>query len=444
MKVDLITITLRKEGYGKAPSYFIKLYEDGNVYYEGKEHVKIIGRKERFIGKDKFFELLEYFKDSKFYNLKDDYSIPDEKDIPQSIIQISIPTKDGKILRKTVTYPQKDSDIQKEIKEIEKKIHEIVGFNQWETSKAVKSVEKPFAEEKTTSPKIVKKTVIKTKKEKPVKLIASIFAIVILLAALGYLIYSDVIKFPEDKRDYNNGIPPDIVIIKTAESINGFQDFVDKEFFKYGDSIFVYVEYENVTTGENSSKCDLTIQISFSVNGSVFKTFKFNEYDLKNYLDPDFLTDEYWPEGRYTLDFTLIDNIAETSVNSQTFFNISKESLEIDVLEIASNITGFNDYVPLIGEVKKGDTIFVYVEYSGFSIKSDGNCDLLLELSVRKINSSKMITTNITQTNSCEIFNYWPITTNSSWGSGGYIITVNIIDNVSDESINKPDVFFIN
>ena len=91
MKVDLITINLRKEGYGKAPSYSIKLYEDGNVYYEGKEDVKIISRKERFIGRDKSFEFLEYFRDSKFYNLKDDYSIPDEKEIPKTIIQISSP-----------------------------------------------------------------------------------------------------------------------------------------------------------------------------------------------------------------------------------------------------------------------------------------------------------------------------------------------------------------
>jgi hypothetical protein len=452
MKVDLIKITLRKEGYGKAPTYFIKIYEDGNVFYEGKENIKIIGRKETFIGKDKFFELLEDFRDSNFYNLKNDYSITDAKNIPQTIIQILIPVEDGKILRKTVTYFQKDPSIPEELKEIEKKIHEIVGFNQWEKPRIPEPVEKPIIEEKPVIkppekekkhifPKIIEKPVSKPKKEKPIKLIVSVFAIVVLVVVFGYSLYSGVIKFPENNGNSNSGIPPDIVLIKTAGSINGLEDFVEKEFFKYGDTIFVYVEYENVTSGENSNECDLTIQISVSVNGSVFRNFKFNEYNLKNYSDSDFLTDEYWPEGRYTLNLTLIDNIAKSSTTSQTFFNLSKESLKIDVLEIASEVNGFNDYVPLIGEVKQGDTIYVYVEYSSFSIRNDDSCDLLLELSIIEINGDKTITKNITQTNSNKIVHYWPITIDDSWVSNLYAAVVTIKDNISNETITETGTF---
>jgi len=35
----------------KPPTYLIRLYEDGNVFYEGKEHVKVIGRKELIVVK---------------------------------------------------------------------------------------------------------------------------------------------------------------------------------------------------------------------------------------------------------------------------------------------------------------------------------------------------------------------------------------------------------
>ncbi len=57
-----------------APSYTLKIYDNGKAIYEGKNHTDKIGKYEMKISKDKLRILKEVFDKSNFFSFKDEYT----------------------------------------------------------------------------------------------------------------------------------------------------------------------------------------------------------------------------------------------------------------------------------------------------------------------------------------------------------------------------------
>ena len=70
-----IVITIERTAcFGSCPVYSAQIYADGTVNYEGKDFVKITGKKQHKISKEKLNDLIKEFEQAKYFTLKDKYA----------------------------------------------------------------------------------------------------------------------------------------------------------------------------------------------------------------------------------------------------------------------------------------------------------------------------------------------------------------------------------
>ena len=325
-------ITLTKKGAGKAPDYYLKIFEDGTVIYEGFSHVKKLGKVETFVEKSKYKELLAEFKNLKFFDLRDDYSIIDDESHPRTIISISVPIDKSDIKTKTVTYFQKDPTVPNELKQIEKKIHDTVEWEKWDKlkfeTKKVEEKKEIIKEEKPPEIKI-EKSVEKTIKKKPLDLI-TLTTIILICIIVVSLIYTGFFNSSDGNNSNGNGSAVitsnesiNITKLVSAKEIGGLGEYIEKDLFVQGETVYIYVEYEGFDKYE-SGDCSLFIELFVKeINGEKSYSDTINEKNAnKNEHHWEIKTDGTWNKSAYYIVVYLQDNLSMESVTKTDGFTI--------------------------------------------------------------------------------------------------------------------------
>ena len=123
-----IIITIEREAcFGSCPVYSAQIYADWTVIYDGKDFVKIIGKKQHKISEENLKKLIEAFEQVKFFSLKDRYDSDENgmsvTDQPTTTTTISL---DGK-KKKVVNY----YCAPKELEKLEDTIDRIAGLHEY-------------------------------------------------------------------------------------------------------------------------------------------------------------------------------------------------------------------------------------------------------------------------------------------------------------------------
>lgn len=123
---DLIIRLKRTVCYGRCPAYMLTVKADGKVNFFGQDFTETKGQVEGEISKDKIKQLIEAFKQAKFFALADNYTLEDcATDNPTVSTTLFINDKVKKIEHDLgCKAPQKLTDL-------ENKIDEIVGTKKW-------------------------------------------------------------------------------------------------------------------------------------------------------------------------------------------------------------------------------------------------------------------------------------------------------------------------
>ena len=441
MLIDSVVIKLVRVGAGVNPDYTLTIYGNSTVIYEGRDNVKIKGDVEASISEGKIMELLSEFKDSGFFSLEDNYMTAGAHGKPHTIVSITMPTGTGNTITKKITHYHGDKNVPEQLKTLEDKIDEIAGTGKWIGEPSEFSLFKPKAQQtgelKTSSDEVSKK--LATGKKKPVKLITVCLSIIIIIPlifiAINFASQDSSIK---KSVEYNDYLTPEITLSATASNISGFKDYTPESSFEPGDTIYVYCEYLNVSINENVG-CDITIDLVFSVNDTVEYQDSFPEGEYKNFSKIVVSTDESWETGNYELKLTLTDLVSSKKASDTISFLLSEKNLVTTTLLPASDIRGLGDY-DFQDEFTLGDQVYIYQEYSGFSIDNDNECDLYLQLHV--IGNGITVYYNTSNvTDSSFQGHMWWFTPEESWPLTQYTVISYINDRISSESALKSTTF---
>lgn len=117
-----IVITIERTAcFGSCPVYSAQVYSDGTVIYEGKDFVKVSGRKEHKISVENVKKLIKEFEDADYFSLKEEYQTDENgmsyTDQPTTTTSISVNDKHKKV----VNY----LGAPKKLRELEDKIDKI-------------------------------------------------------------------------------------------------------------------------------------------------------------------------------------------------------------------------------------------------------------------------------------------------------------------------------
>ena len=124
---DEVVITLERTAcFGFCPVYTLTVQGDGTVVYEGKDFVRVKGRAEITITKEKVEQLVSEFKEVDYFSLNDKYNERTITDAPSVITSITI---DGKT--KTIEHYHGDFNAPEQLTELENRIDEIINSKQW-------------------------------------------------------------------------------------------------------------------------------------------------------------------------------------------------------------------------------------------------------------------------------------------------------------------------
>ena len=123
-----IIITIEKEAcFGSCPVYSAQIYTDGTVLYEGKDFVKVTGKKQHKISEEKVKELVKAFEQIKYFSLKDKYESDENgmsvTDQPTTTTTISLNGKQKKVVNYYCAP--------KELEELENTIDRIAGLYEY-------------------------------------------------------------------------------------------------------------------------------------------------------------------------------------------------------------------------------------------------------------------------------------------------------------------------
>lgn len=310
MLIDSMIIKLTRGGAGISPDYSLTIHGNGKVIYDGVENVKVKGIVESSIDKDKITSLLLGFKESDFFSLNDTYSVKDSITRPYTVISISMPKENGKVITKSVKYYHGDRNAPKELKALEDEIDEIVGSNKWISDLSEYEGFELKKESRTgiNTPSHKKMSSESTNK-KPIRLVA---------VGVSFIVVIVVILYTIDSGKYSQ---PEITNLTTASDIRGIRDYDSKTFFYRGEKIWVYQEYINITTIDNEA-CDIYINITVdNESGVIFHYDEVNKNETGNYGHAWwFIPEESWPLGIYYVTSYLVDNLSSEIASEKTVF----------------------------------------------------------------------------------------------------------------------------
>jgi len=452
MLIDSLIIKLIREGAGIGPDDRLTIYGDGKVIYEGVENVEVKDVVESSIDNDKIVSLVLKFKELGFFSLNDIFSVEDSIDRPSTIISFSIPKETGEMITKSIKYYHGDKRVPKELKILENNIEEIVGSSKWvgELSES-----EGFEVKKPTS---ISKDSVEVKKEKAPffmdtksrKYIVIGIFIIIITAIILLGLYSGFIDISLKETDQSNEVIinndiPLITYITPAQNVNGFRDYDEIIYFEPSDTIYIYLEYSNITSKENS-KFDIKIDVTIINNGKTYYSESVYESTLNNYSILEIITNESWLKGEYLVDIIVYDNLSQKNDRTQISFTLVEKSIEnpeITVFLTASDVRGYQDYDKEI-VFYLNEIIYIYQEYTNITIINISECNINLIFNVFKdeviVYSDHSIKYEVGNN-----AHYWYFTPNVNWTTGMYTARVQLKDNITNKITSKTFVFtFVN
>lgn len=439
MLIKSIIIRLTRKGAGVSPDYTIEIRGDGSLIYEGRDNVKTVGRVDESISEGKFMALLSEFKTSDFFSFKDNYVITDTVGKPYTIVSISLPNENNEIITKSITHYHGDQNVPEHLKNLEKKIEDVVGSEKWVGSATEFSAFKPRRqlEEKFVRP-VQKDTddPYHTDKKSRTKLIA-VFVSIIVIASVLFLAFSFLPASSESKI-YSSPIIKKMYT--TDEETNSAGNYTKVENFAQNDTINIYLECENISEINGGSQCNINLDFVISKGSFVGHSFDFVKTSIDDYYSYAFETSDEWPIGEYTVTLTLTDKVSSKEIVKQISFDLYEE-LQITELDPATYINGYQDY-GLYYSFNQGDKIFLYQEHSGFAVTPSGECDVYFELEI-KLNGETTYTNYSNLTDPDKIAYAWWLTTDETWGTGLYFATVTMTDAIYLRTVSRTTTFTI-
>ena len=333
--IELVVIKLVRVGAGKGPDYTLKIYGNGTVLYEGRDNVKIIGDVKDSIAEEKVMELLTSFKESGFFSLEYDNIPSSVKDIPHTIISVSMPTESGETITKKLTYYDGDFEVPKELIMLGKKIEDIVDSKRW-TSDYTK-IDTIKQEEKIRSVKTKKHS----KKKKSIEIFSILIILIVIACLFAFYIYPDFTSSPSTDETTPASNPYEDYYIEEGENIEIINleiasfvwinesnlDPVEYDAatqFNIGDKVYVYYELKNysILTNKtnNNQSCDLLLEITVENNSVIYHSDGRIRDNIGFGIEiPWFITNDDWPAGEYSIKIKMTDRVID-EITSQTIF----------------------------------------------------------------------------------------------------------------------------
>lgn len=446
MLISSIVIKLVRKGASVAPDYSLTIHGNGTIIYNGIENVKAKGEIEKTIDEKRVISVLSEFKNINFFSLDDVYPVNNASNRPYTLLSILIPNEDGTTKTKSVLHYFGSKNVPKKLIELEDKIEEIVDSDKW-VGTAEEKFSKLYSEpiKETKAVENVAKIPVQKSKSLPVKPIVGVISIFIVFLLLLFAFYSGIISLPIEnnkKSNSNKSIGPKITVFLPTNNTAVKDDYYTKYSFELGDNIYIYQEYNSIIVDENNES-DFMMEINVtSIGGEQVYS---SNITLNQIGDCCFIwnisTNESWLLGDYLVSLTLVDNILEKSVSSQTNFTLSERTPKIIVLLTASIVYAYQDYIEKnVFEI--GDKVYVYQEYFDIKTINDTVCDIYLNLTV-EMNDTMMFSNELNKSEVKNMAHLWWFTTNDTWATGNYTITSYLYDYNSRESVNKKIIFRI-
>ncbi len=120
---DYVVFSLRKtECKGKCPVYFMQIYRNGKITFEGTKNTDKIGKYQKEISSNELDSLILEFEKANFFDFEDEYTAS-ITDLPTTYISFSTGDK-TKNIRDYHGSPS-------ELKELEKKLETIAESDNW-------------------------------------------------------------------------------------------------------------------------------------------------------------------------------------------------------------------------------------------------------------------------------------------------------------------------
>jgi len=445
MLIDSIIIKLVRDGLESGPCYSLTIHGDGKIVYEGFKSVKIKGKVEEVLGKDKIISILSDLKNSGFFSIgSNDYKVDETAVFPYTTITISTPGENNITQSKSVTHYDDDPSVPMDLKRFENKIDEIVGSEKWvKRAIDIKKKSKPL-ETKASTVNFEDNT--KPDKRKSIKAVVGVVCVVVALILILFSWQAGL--FTPSKENLPpeiEYIPPTITYINTSIDgtyLNAFSTF------EQGYPVYLYFEFENVT---HAGKYDIKLGIIVLdfISGKEYYNVSYDQQ--KNTSNVTILKDSYsfetndsWPIGPYNVFLTIEDKISKKSNHAEINFTLLEKTPKIIVLESASNVTKYKVYIAEYSFNHSTDNrFFIYTEYKDIATVNDEFCNISLYLEfiyngtvVHSYNESK----NVVGNNS----HVWEFVLDNSWSSGLYLVKLTLFDNITKKmAISRYAVFTI-
>ncbi|RLF32884.1 MAG: hypothetical protein DRM98_03120 [Thermoplasmata archaeon] len=449
MLIDSVVITLIEEDEELHTRYILTVYGKGFAVYEiwGRS-----GGKKKFeidVDDEEIVEILQGFKETGFFSLKNVYPVGDGKgEGIRKTISISIPKENDESVVKSVTYYESSKDVPERLRRLGDKIKKVVEIEIGEETvrgdEELVKLEKKAAGGETGLDKETIASRFKYVKNKNMKVVVGIGVLVVIgIVLLG--LFLGVINLPfvtETGGNSNEGSTvPDVVLLTTGVVSSETGEYELSDSFQQGDVIHVYVRYTNVTVFDNG-RCNVEVKLLFSVD-ETYRVYSFYEDTLKNFSMFNISTDETWETGFYKLLLTVFDNVSKKNGSAMVYFSLSKVPFEITKLLPASEVYGEGDYVEKYSFERDGlKPVNIYQEYRGFTVDENGSCNLYLELKVEKLTGGdKNITLTGYEYDGSKTWYSWLFYVDDTWPTGVYIVSVSILDNMSKKVVTDTTYF---
>jgi len=115
---------------------------------------------------------------------------------------------------------------------------------------------------------------------------------------------------------------PKIIVLLTASIVNAYQDYVEKNVFEIGDKVYIYQEYVDIET-INDTVCDINLSVIVEINGTTLYSNAVNKSEVKNMAHLWwFTTNDTWLVGNYSVTSYLYDYISLGSVTKKITFRL--------------------------------------------------------------------------------------------------------------------------
>ncbi|MFN8475761.1 MAG: DUF6438 domain-containing protein [Anaerolineae bacterium] len=125
--IDHVVITLeRGPCFGACPTYKVTIRGTGEVAWEGKRFVKVVGPASAKISPDAVRALLDEMVAAGYFNMNDKYTKANATDMPSAVTSVTLSG-----VTKTIDHYYGDNSAPPALTALEKRIDEVAGTAQW-------------------------------------------------------------------------------------------------------------------------------------------------------------------------------------------------------------------------------------------------------------------------------------------------------------------------